>query len=263
MTREELDVELSTAGPVPVVRVAGPMFLRDVAPLQATLVAALETAPRRQVVCDVAGLAVPASTYLLTAFPAALRRVGGWPYAALHLAGPSAALDRALHRLRIHRFVPVHADVADAGAAIAEDAGVEPVQLRLPPDPGMLAAARAALHDLWPAHASSRGRDDAVLVMNELASNAIRHVAAPFTVAVGPRSDHVLVAVTDESRREPTLQPAPAPASSGRGLHVVAALSRDWGVRLVYQHGKTVWARVPAPPHGAARIPTPRSRRGS
>ena len=71
-----------------------------------------------------------------------------------------------------------------------------------------------------------------------------------------------LYAVTDESRIVPVLPHPAACPGGGRGLHVVAALSRSWGVRLVHRRGKTVWARLPAPRPGA-KLPYPRSALGS
>lgn len=261
MADHDLVVELTTDRPVGVLRLAGELFLPEVPRLTLAIVSALEAAPHRAVVCDLTSLTPPMSDYLLTVFPAALRRAGGWPHASVHLAGPSPELSRQLCRLHLQRFLPVHADVGQA-LTVAERQVVDaPVLLlSLDPDPGALAIARAALRDLWPGDAPMQAREEAVLVVNELTSNAIRHVAQPFTVSVAVGRDEVLLAVADPSRSEPVLRAAQASATAGRGMQVVDDLSREWGVRLVHHDGKTVWARLSTGrPASVARLPRARS----
>lgn len=90
--------------------------------------------------------------------------------------------------------------------------------------------------------------DDAVLVANELVTNAVMHTAAAvedeldvvWTVA----SDHILVQVEDASPDLPRHRSTRDTLGGGRGLSIVAALALDWGVRRT-NSGKQVWARVP------------------
>ena len=55
------------------------------------------------------------------------------------------------------------------------------------------------------------------------------------------------VGVTDHNREEPLVVPGPVSRTAGRGLQVVASLSRDWGIRLVHEYSKTVWATLNRP----------------
>ena len=52
----------------------------------------------------------------------------------------------------------------------------------------------------------------------------------------------VVLEVSDESRAEPSLVVARALDTSGRGVAIVQALSRDWGVLSRASGGKSVWA---------------------
>jgi MEDS: MEthanogen/methylotroph, DcmR Sensory domain/Histidine kinase-like ATPase domain len=93
------------------------------------------------------------------------------------------------------------------------------------------------------------------LVVSEMVSNAVRHGGRRFVVAMSCRSDDVRVAVTDLSPQVPTPRPEdPEVATDGRGMHLIAALSRRWGTE-VHAPGKTVWAEIaePAPELGAAK----------
>ena len=84
----------------------------------------------------------------------------------------------------------------------------------------------------------------AVLICSELATNAVRHghVAGHlFEVRLGLDDTHCLIEVSDASRAAPTPAPMNDEAESGRGLHLIAALT---GGRLEHHErqpiGKTV-----------------------
>ena len=81
----------------------------------------------------------------------------------------------------------------------------------------------------------------AVLLTSELGSNAVRHAASDFTVAVGVGDDEVRVTVTDHSGGDP-IRRSPGPlATSGRGILIVEALAERWGVDPIDGGGKVVW----------------------
>ncbi len=87
-------------------------------------------------------------------------------------------------------------------------------------------------------------RDAAILMMSELATNAIVHAATGFEV--GRRSDDWLrIAVTDEGGGEPELRTPSSSEPHGRGLQIVKELSDEWGMIDNEDHsGKTVWYAV-------------------
>ncbi|WP_435228383.1 ATP-binding protein [Streptomyces sp. Tue6028] len=101
--------------------------------------------------------------------------------------------------------------------------------------------------------------DEAVLVVNELATNALLHAASKVPVErrevwlkLSLRRAHLVCAVTDPYDRPPVHLPADvAQDDHGRGLGIVDALSEHWGWTR-FPAGKIVWAmlRTPCPPDG-------------
>ncbi len=87
--------------------------------------------------------------------------------------------------------------------------------------------------------------DAAVLLASELAANAIQHSQGDFEVGIHSGSDGTLrVSVSDRSEQAPRLGEPPSPyAGRGRGLHIVEAMSQEWGVEST-SRGKTVWFAV-------------------
>lgn len=90
--------------------------------------------------------------------------------------------------------------------------------------------------------------DDVRLVVSELATNALRHAQTPFTVGLQGFAHSVVLTVHDWSPRRLVLtEPSPL-EMSGRGLSIVARLSRDWGVCSDESgEGKSVWASFDRP----------------
>jgi anti-sigma regulatory factor (Ser/Thr protein kinase) len=88
-------------------------------------------------------------------------------------------------------------------------------------------------------------------VVNELVTNAVVHTAGPVTLALDLRGEVVRIVVADESKVLPAERAPDLASTGGRGLILVAAMSRTWGVRD-RDGGKTVWADV-----AIERIPLP------
>lgn len=259
---DNLKVDTQERDEVLVVRLIGHLLLRDVSGVMAALATGLRSHRHHTVVCDLSELALPLTDWVLTAFPAVLRRVGGWPACSLRLAAPQPPMRHRLQRLRMDRYLPVHLSVGNALQQAKLDAVIHPQVMSVEPDPAVLGNLRHAVKELWP-NPGGHGRDETVLVVDELAANVIQHVGQPFQVALAFLPTQALVAVTDPSREEPTVRAAHDGATSGRGLQVVSELSRLWGIRLVHGEGKTVWATLPAAaPAATAAIPQTRSGAG-
>ena len=132
----------------------------------------------------------------------------------------------------------------------------------LPYASASVAVARRRLDaDLTAAGIFAGAVGDAVLVVSELLSNAIRHArplpGAGVQVAWAVDGDAVEVAVSDGGAlTRPTPAQATISSLGGRGLDIVEYLSRAWGVRTD-PAGLTVWAVLAAPPdrrHVAAAV---------
>ncbi len=101
---------------------------------------------------------------------------------------------------------------------------------------------------------------DVAIVVSELLTNALRHAlpgstqARPCRVirlALVQPGPCVLCAVADPSPRPPVPSQPSCLAETGRGLHVVSALSENWGYTTLGDPGKIVWAILATtrPPH--------------
>jgi two-component sensor histidine kinase len=95
--------------------------------------------------------------------------------------------------------------------------------------------------------------DDAVLVLTELASNAVAHAVpraarGEHGVRLGLALDptHLMLAVSDPADAPPVCRPPDGHAleEHGRGLRLVEALSEEWGWTPRPPAGKTVWAKL-------------------
>ena len=85
------------------------------------------------------------------------------------------------------------------------------------------------------------------LLTSEVVTNAVLHAHGAGERAITITSDTVRVEVDDPSGLLPVRQCAGRDALGGRGLSIVAALARTWGVEPLRQ-GKRVWFEVDRPP---------------
>lgn len=82
---------------------------------------------------------------------------------------------------------------------------------------------------------------DAELLVSELATNAVLHARSEFEVCLLLADRTLRVEVVDRNSRLPTPANVSPGAFSGRGLLLVEALSRSWGVRSHSDEGKALW----------------------
>lgn len=85
--------------------------------------------------------------------------------------------------------------------------------------------------------------DAAVLIANELASNAVDHAGTPFRLVLALLDGRIRIEITDGSRDLPVLRPHDPLAERGRGLQMVDHLASSWGCALE-PTGKTVAAEM-------------------
>ncbi|MBM7169060.1 ATP-binding protein [Streptomyces sp. G44] len=106
-------------------------------------------------------------------------------------------------------------------------------------------AVRAAL-GRWGAVVVS---EEAELAVTELATNTIQHVghgtAAVLVMEV--RMDRLRLELHDKSSLPPVVGSGGCDEECGRGLHLLAAMSLDWGT-LLTAAGKAVWCELPLAP---------------
>jgi anti-sigma regulatory factor (Ser/Thr protein kinase) len=124
-----------------------------------------------------------------------------------------------------------------------EDGAEEPRQVwQSPPEPGAIAEARDRAERVLGGWGLDRSTVElVVLIVSELVTNAHRHAKAAAEVELVLLDGGVRLGVADPSPRLPEVQPLDPARPGGHGLHMVARVSRRWGVDR-RPRGKQVWA---------------------
>jgi len=82
--------------------------------------------------------------------------------------------------------------------------------------------------------------DDAELMVSELVTNVFLHAHTSCVIKAEPGDHAIKVQVTDEDHTDVRPVSAADGSERGRGLHIVAALSNNWGIQYE-PAGKTIW----------------------
>ncbi|WP_432545724.1 ATP-binding protein [Kineococcus sp. SYSU DK004] len=180
-------------------------------------------------------LALPADRELVAfrdwLFGQVLDQLAGGP-ARPWAGGAGAALEE-----RLPAAAPA-SPATDGGEPVAEPLVLEPL-------PASVGAARRWLRGVLREVGAQELEDAAELAVSEVVTNAVLHARTRFTVAVrAPAGGSLRVEVTDSSPAPVRVRRHGSAATTGRGLRVVEAVSRDWGVREPPPGagpGKTVW----------------------
>jgi hypothetical protein len=122
--------------------------------------------------------------------------------------------------------------------------------LRLPARPESAATGRRFIAKTLAGWGLALLSDSAVLLGNELVTNALIHARSAVEIELQRRRGALRVAIHDAAVAAPARRFYGLEASSGRGLAMVEALASDWGVTLRPPDGKTVWFELPLPGAG-------------
>ena len=185
---------------------------------------------------DVAGALALESLWNDVAEQTAFDLFCAYPRTSLDVTGDLAA---AKHMCDCHSaLVSLPTRLADDGASADELTRVFVAAQSAPHD------VRAFVRSVLDAWGESRLDGEAEIVASELASNAVRHARTPFRVCMTRRAAAIRIAVRDASFDQPDHQTWDHSVAGGRGVRLVAALSRAWGTEEEVD-GKTVWAELP------------------
>lgn len=85
---------------------------------------------------------------------------------------------------------------------------------------------------------------DALLLASEMVSNVIRHAGTPLTLCVEIHRGYLRMTVTDGALPfEAKAGEGSDDGESGRGIGIIASVSRRWGVGVT-PIGKSIWAEL-------------------
>ncbi|HUQ40710.1 MAG TPA: ATP-binding protein [Acidimicrobiales bacterium] len=117
---------------------------------------------------------------------------------------------------------------------------------QLRPDPTSVRAARQFIATALAEWHHEELLDAAVLLTSELVTNAVLYARTAISIVVDLTGDRLRVEVIDSNPLPPIPRVAGEDATSGRGLALVEALARAWGIDTIPPSGKRVWFEVAA-----------------
>lgn len=188
---------------------------------------------------------------VLAMFSTVSNHISAWPGVPLVLVAARQPLRTLLHASSVHRSVPIYHCVTDALDAIPHR---RQHKVALACDLASVRLARGIVERTCHEWGLPGVVTDAVLVASELTENMVRHARSDGWLCLQLRGDLLTIAVADADSRSPRLRPPHERRDGGRGLVLVAALSRTWGTASRLPGGKVVWAVLAVPPVGAPKI---------
>lgn len=116
------------------------------------------------------------------------------------------------------------------------------VERLLPPERSESAAVREFVTTVLAGWGLPGLANDAALIATELFSNALRHAPSPeYVLAIDHNGGAPRIEMWDSGDRLPEVRNLSSDAETGRGLHLIEALSSSWGSRHAAS-AKCVWA---------------------
>jgi Histidine kinase-like ATPase domain len=202
------------------------------------------------VVCDLRSASVSASDVLETLRPVT-RYLRDWPGAGVVVVCPVYSEVRSAVRSMIRPQTLVLSESADEGLEqlYSRLPSLQRTELHLA---AQLTSARASRMFVarslfnWQLHSLVAG---ASLVVSELVTNAVVHAASAVVVTLSRADGRVQMLVSDQGAGQPEARfdEPERHVFGGRGLLLVQAATRGWGVFPGRSGGKTVWAVFDAP----------------
>lgn len=186
-------------------------------------------------------------TASLAVFPAVWMRICDWPGVPMVLAVTHQPLRTLLDTSAIPWFVPTYRSVTDALTALESAPPRRRRTMQLSCDPGCARWVRRVVEQTCHEWDVTQIATDAELVACELAENLIRHARSDGWLRLELRGTALTIAVADASPCPPQLRPPHQRQGGGRGLVLIAGLSRVWGHTPRPQGGKVVWAVLTVP----------------
>ena len=239
-----MEIQHSTQDGCVVVAFTGSIDLLSVSQIQRALLKDLSDQPFA-LICDLSGVdtldPVCATVFSTVANHPASR----WPDTGFLLCGAQPPVAEILNRLQVPHFLHMYVGLEDAlDAAVARPPYLRD-ELRLAPTPTAPAAARAFVREVcryWQlAIPDATVMDRAVLLADELVTNAMVHAHTEIRLRLELRGDRLHIAVRDGSPGLLRLVAPDPQAEGGRGLWLIEQLARSWGVNRHPGGGKVVW----------------------
>jgi hypothetical protein len=234
---------------VVVVEVAG--ALRDVGQsLDTAIQCGLAEVPRG-VACDLSAVSDGALPEAVDLLATAGRHVREWPAIPVAVACPDPRVREALSLHPLGGQLIVTHSILSALTEVLATPALAVEWLRLAPHPTAPRASRDFVSRTLMDWRLGGVIATASLVISELVTNSTMYVGSDIILSIAWNQGALRLTVRDNSPRPPR-QRHTALALHGRGLTIVAGLSRAFGVLPTADGGKVVWAVMDAPRRAAS-----------
>jgi len=199
----------------------------------------------RAVVCDLSAVREGAEQVAVEVLATAGRHVRNWPGIPVGVACPDPQVRAALRAHPLGRYLIVTESLFPAISAVLANAAPTVARLRLAPHPTAPRAARNFVTRALLDWQLSRVVPFASLVVSELVASSSVNVGTEIDLSVSWNLDALRLTVRDHGPALSGLLPSGSDLH-GRGLTVVAGLTRDFGMMPAANGGKMVWAVLDA-----------------
>lgn len=155
--------------------------------------------------------------------------------------------DRGWFEERSQGFVLKDAELdylVDLLESVSRSEGGAEASIDLPRDLASVRDARQFVSERLAEWELNALRDDAFVVVSELAANAITHAGSDYRVRLALAPRVLRIEVYDGGRGMPEPRHRSEAGEGGRGLMMVAALSASWGTEWTEDRQKVVWAEL-------------------
>ena len=211
----------------------------------------------RGVVCDVSRVDEVSAPGALRGLALNGRHPRDWPAVPLAIAGLDPPAGQALRRKPLGDHLMVTTSLRQALSMVLQASLPDVRSLRLAPHPTAPRASRDFVSRTLLDWRLSQHIPAACLVVSELVTNAMTHAGTDIDLTVAEHLKAIRVAVRDHSPGLP-IQQHDAGDVYGRGMTIVAELSRAWGVLPDAAGGKVVWAVIDTAPPATQTNSLPR-----
>jgi hypothetical protein len=229
---------------VAVIEVAGPLSAA-LDELDREIELALADGPRG-VVCDLSAVVEGADPVAVEILATAGRHVRDWPGIPVALASPDPQVRAALRAHPLGTHLIVTESKFSAISAVLATPNMDIERLRLAAHPTAPRASRNFVTRTLLDWRLGRVIPFATLVVSELVSSSSVNAGTDISLSIVWDQGALRLTVRDRGPALPNQRPASLDLH-GRGLNVVAGLSRSFGVLPTSDGGQTVWAVLDAP----------------
>jgi hypothetical protein len=194
------------------------------------------------VVCDLSGVADGNDADARSLMAAAGQQVRNWPAVPVAMACPGAALRRRLRQQPMSEHVLLSTTMRQALAAVGRVVPPPTARRQLAPQATANRLARDFVSRTCLDWGLAQGIASACLVVSELVTDGLRHAVTDLDLGLARHGGLLRLSLRSPGVGSASTAISDEDSVGGRGLALVDACSRAWGVLPTADGGKVGWA---------------------